>query len=72
MTEQNKSSGCCAVDIYCTAALTSLSGSVSYITFFFRMTYYLQKTSQIDYEVIQLPRDQYLSALQTQVNSVFP
>ena len=29
-------SGCCAVYIYCTAALTSLSDSVSYITFLFR------------------------------------
>ena len=26
--------GCCAVDIYCTAALTSLSDSVSYIKFY--------------------------------------
>ena len=30
-----RDSGCCAVDIYCTAALTSLSDSVSYITFLF-------------------------------------
>ena len=30
-----RGSGCCAVDIYCTAALTSLSDSVSYITFLF-------------------------------------
>ena len=30
-----RGSGCCAVDIYCTAALTSLPDSVSYITFLF-------------------------------------
>ena len=30
-----RGSGCCAVDIYCMAALTSLSDSVSYITFLF-------------------------------------
>ena len=30
-----RGSGCCAVDIYCTAALISLSDSVSYITFLF-------------------------------------
>ena len=30
-----RGSGSCAVDIYCTAALTSLSDSVSYIIFLF-------------------------------------
>ena len=30
-----RGSGCCAVDIYCAAALISLSDSVSYITFLF-------------------------------------
>ena len=30
-----RGSGCCAVDIYCTAALTSFSGSISYITYLF-------------------------------------
>ena len=30
-----RGSACCAVDIYCTAALTSLSDSISYITFLF-------------------------------------
>ena len=30
-----RGSGCCAVDIYCTAALTSFSDSISYITYLF-------------------------------------
>ena len=30
-----RGSGCCAVDIYCTAALTSLSDSISCITYLF-------------------------------------
>ena len=30
-----RGSGCCAVDIYCTAASTSFSDSISYITYLF-------------------------------------
>ena len=30
-----RGSGCCAVDIYCTATLTSFSDSISYITYLF-------------------------------------
>ena len=30
-----RDSGCCVVDIYCTAALTSISDSISYITYLF-------------------------------------
>ena len=30
-----RGSGCCAVDIYCTAALTSFSDSISYLTYLF-------------------------------------
>ena len=30
-----RGSGCCAVDIYCTAALTSFSDNISYITYLF-------------------------------------
>ena len=30
-----RDSHCCAIDIYCIAALTSLSDSVSYVTFLF-------------------------------------
>ena len=50
-----RGSGCCAVDIYCTAALTSLSDSVSYIIFLFsEWCININNVRLISY-VVQLP-----------------
>ena len=52
-----RGSGCCAIDIYCTATLTSLLDSVSYITFLFRNGVYDNVTGAVDFRGKRTSKD---------------